>query len=151
MKEVILIPLGILTALIVILVTLYVRLFLIIKNRTNAALNLVKRHKIFLTDKYANFFGQNSKGMGQNRGNGILIFTDKGIFFEMWFPKKSMHIPLASIIKADKVTTFLGKTKSKPLLKIQFYNDKGMMDSAAWLVKDPDKWVFRINKVVKNV
>ncbi len=151
MREAILIPLGILTALAVILVALYIRLLLIIKDRTNTALNLVKRHKIFLMEKAANFFGQESKGMAQQRGNGILILTDKGIFFEMWLPKKSIQIPLSSIIEADKTNSFLGKTKLRPLLRIHFFSERGIEDKVAWLIKDPDKWIFRINKIVKNL
>ena len=151
MREVVLIPLGILTGIAVIFGALYLRTLLIIKDRTNVALNLVKRHKILLMEKAANFFGQASKGPKQFRGNGILIFTDKGLFFEMWTPKKSLKIPISSIIGAEKANRFLDKTNLKPLLKVRFFNKSGIEDSAAWLVKDPEKWIFRINKVIKSL
>ena len=35
-----------------------------------------------------NFFGQESLGLGQIRGNGVLVLTEKELYFEMWHPKK---------------------------------------------------------------
>ncbi len=151
MKEAILIAGGILIAILVIIVTLYAKLLLVIKKQTEEALNAVKGEKILLSEKSANFFGQKSQGHTQIRGNGILILTDRMLYFKMWMPDKTIQIPLEWINKIEKVNGFLGKTKFRPLFKITFYNKYGLEDEVAWLVQDPDKWIFRIDKLLKSI
>jgi L-2-hydroxyglutarate oxidase LhgO len=48
-------------------------------------------------DRTANFFGQESRGVTQIRGNGTLILTDSDLIFEMWVPNKQLRIPLRSV------------------------------------------------------
>src|SRR5690606_5453294 len=48
-------------------------------------------------DRAASFFGQESLGVAQMRGNGTLILTDADLIFEMWVPKREFRIPLRSI------------------------------------------------------
>jgi hypothetical protein len=44
----------------------------------------------------ANFFGQESAGVGQVRGNGTLVLTSTALIFEMWVPQRVVEIPLNS-------------------------------------------------------
>ncbi|MBN2157513.1 MAG: hypothetical protein JW776_15815 [Candidatus Lokiarchaeota archaeon] len=94
--------------------------------------------------KYApnvNFFGQESKGLGQVRGNGSLILTDSELYFEMWWPNRSLRIPRQIITKIETPKWHLKKTKGTPLLKVYFINNQGKQDSAAWIVPDLQNWV----------
>lgn len=85
----------------------------------------------------ANFFGQESLGMGQIRGNGTLVITDENLYFQLWLPKREFWIPLNSITAIEMPRSHLGKSKLRPLLKVVFQNEQDQRDSMAWLVADP--------------
>jgi hypothetical protein len=95
-----------------------------------------------------NFFGQKSKGHRQVRGNGVLILTGEYLYFEMWRPKKILEIKIDSIQDIDIVRSFLGKSKFRDLLKVEFINLDGENDSAAWWVIDLNKWIEEIKKLI---
>ena len=93
-----------------------------------------------------NYFGQETKGLSQVRGNGCLILTDTELFFEMWWPKRMLKIPLHLIsgVENPPPKWHLKKTKSRPLLKIHFTNEQGNEDSAAWIVPELEDWIQKI-------
>ncbi|NDJ51565.1 MAG: hypothetical protein GYB68_00600 [Chloroflexi bacterium] len=85
----------------------------------------------------ANFFGQESLGMAQVRGNGTLVLTNSELFFEKWAPHTEYHIPLRQITQIETVPSFLGKgTSAGPLLKVVYQDDRGGSDAIAWLLRD---------------
>jgi hypothetical protein len=97
----------------------------------------------------ANFFGQESKGLRQIRGNGVLILTEHELYFEMWVPKNRIcRILIRDIIQIEITKWHLKKTKSRPLLKVIFTNNLGKKDSGAWLVRDLDNWIETIQRLV---
>jgi hypothetical protein len=87
-----------------------------------------------------NFFGRQSSGYKQVRGNGVLALTDKGIHFRMLIPRKEMFVPLDSIKDISQPRSFLGKTKLKYLLRVDFVNEEGRDDAGAWLVPSLQWW-----------
>jgi hypothetical protein len=96
----------------------------------------------------ANFFGLESKGVRQVRGNGVLVLTREKLYYEMWVkPKTIIEIPIQSITGIDTVKSHLYKTKSKKLLKVIFTNDQGESDSVAWLVRNLDEWRDSLEKL----
>ena len=95
-------------------------------------------------DGSASFFGQESRGVIQMRGNGTLILTDTELIFERWVPNTTFRVPLKSIQGIERPTSFLGKTRFAPLLKVVFSNEAMNPDSMAWQVRDLDGWVNRI-------
>ena len=101
-------------------------------------------HVRVLTSPMANLFGVQSGGMKQIRGNGILLLTSSQLYFRMLLPRRELLVPLGSITSVETSERFLGKTKGRKLLKVDFRNDVGGTDSAAWLVPDPEKWVETI-------
>ncbi len=101
-------------------------------------------HIRILTSPMANLFGVKSGGMKQIRGNGILLLTSTQLYFRMLIPKKELLVPLSSITSVETPLSFMGKTKGMKLLKIDFKNDVGGTDSAAWQVPDLEKWVETI-------
>lgn len=84
----------------------------------------------------ANFFGQQSAGVMQGRGNGTLVLTATELYFERWVLRKEYRIPLTAIESIETPTSFLTKTIFRPLLKVNFKNDAGQTDAMAWFVSD---------------
>lgn len=97
-------------------------------------------------DRAASFFGQESRGVTQMRGNGTLILTDSDLIFEMWVPNTEFRIPLRSIQSLENPTSFLGKSRFTPLLKVIYTNEQGTTDAMAWQVPDLSGWMHRINE-----
>jgi hypothetical protein len=95
-----------------------------------------------------NFFGQETKGLGQMRGNGCLILTNTELYFEMWWPKRTLKVPrhLISNVENPPPKWHLKKTKNRPLLKIHFTNEQGYEDSAAWIVPELEQWISSLNR-----
>ncbi len=98
----------------------------------------LKGDTILFQDRSANFFGQESRGRTQVRGNGILTVTDKGVHFLMWVPRRETAIPTASITGIEHVRSHLGKAIARKLLKVGYTNDEGRPDSGAWYTRDLD-------------
>ena len=87
-----------------------------------------------------NFFGISSSGYGQVRGNGVLALTEKGLRFRMLAPRKTLFIPLDHIREVSHPRWFLGRSKSRKLLQVDFFTQEGEKDAAAWLVPDYEWW-----------
>ncbi|MBN2586380.1 MAG: hypothetical protein JXA64_00580 [Candidatus Fermentibacteraceae bacterium] len=99
-----------------------------------------------LTAPMANFFGLRSAGMKQVRGNGILLLTADRLYFRMLLPRRELTIPLDAVTSAGTVGSFLGRTKGRDLLEVDFTDEGGSEDSAAWLVGDLQEWVNGIRR-----
>ena len=99
----------------------------------------------------ANFFGIESLGFIQVRGNGILMLTEKDLVFGMFQPTRDFLIPLALIEKIELTESHLTKTVFQPLLKVYFTNEKGEADSVAWWVANPSEWKNLLEQCVKNL
>ncbi len=94
----------------------------------------------------ANFFGLESKGITQIRGNGILLLTTTQLVFGLYKPATDVVIPLSKIVAIDLVKWHLGKSVFRPLFRISFINQDGLQDSAAWLIPDPYYWKTLLEK-----
>lgn len=121
------------------------------KKRTREIEDQFVGKNVLLTSRGANFFGQESKGMGQIRGNGVLILTDKELFFGMWTPKKELKVPIVAIKSVENPKSFHGKSAFRKLLKVAFENDQGDLDAAAWYVKDLDSWTRELERLIKEI
>jgi hypothetical protein len=97
-------------------------------------------------DRAASFFGQESRGAAQLRGNGTLILTDSDLIFEMWVPNQEFRIPLQRIQALENPISFLGKSRLAPLLKVAYTNEQGKTDAMAWQVPDLSGWMRLINE-----
>lgn len=98
-------------------------------------------------DRAASFFGQESRGVTQLRGNGTLILTDSELIFELWIPHREFRIPLRRIQSLENPTAFLGKSRFTPLLKVVYTNEQGRTDAMAWQVPDLSNWMRWINEM----
>lgn len=120
----------------------------IFKKRIKKIKDKFNELETILESNNVNFFGQQSKGYHQVRGNGVLILTKDKLYFEMWKPKKVFEISINSIQGLEITRSFLGKSRFRDLLKINFINDKKESDSAAWFVFDLRKWYDGINELI---
>ena len=98
----------------------------------------------------ANFFGLASRGMGQVRGNGVLLLTRTSLRFVLLLPRREVTIPLESIRSVETPRSHLGKTVGMRLLKVTFSDDQGQEDSAAWWVNDLDAWVEDLSRLTQS-
>lgn len=87
----------------------------------------------------ANFFGRSSRGLGQIRGNGVLVLSADELYFLMFAPRKELTIPLDSITSVTTPRSHLGKSVGMRLLRVDFHLDAGE-DAAAWALRDVDQW-----------
>ena len=95
-------------------------------------------------DSGALFFGQQSRGAAQLRGNGTLVLTDDAIVFKQWVVAREFRIPLGSILAVEKPKSFLGKSQFVELLCVKFRDEAGNDDAMAWRVRDLPGWIQAI-------
>jgi hypothetical protein len=95
------------------------------------------------------FFGRESLGMAQVRGNGGLVLTPEQLFFEMWAPRRQVAIPVGSIGAITTPKSHLGKSRFRPLLKVEYKNEAGNADSCAWLVRNLETWRAALERLVQ--
>ena len=96
----------------------------------------------------ANFFGQQSKGGRQIRGNGALVLTRDTVYFLRAVPRKEYTIGMDAITAVSLPRSFNGKSiLFYPLLCIH-YTTCGGSDAMAFAVKKPDAWKAAIEKLV---
>ena len=93
----------------------------------------------------ANFFGRLSLGMGQIRGNGVLVLTPDELYFMMFVPRREVTIPLDRITSVSMPRSHLRKTVWMKLLRVDFASESGE-DAAAWAVRDPGQWVADLKR-----
>jgi hypothetical protein len=118
------------------------------KNRIKDILAKFQESEIIKVSDSANYFGLESKGVKQIRGNGVLILTKKKLYFEMWVkPKTIIEIPINSIQKIESVKSHLKKSRFQKLLKVIFTTNRGNTDSVAWLVRDLNEWMQILDKL----
>ncbi len=103
-----------------------------------------QRTAVLITDypdhiwvEQANYFGRQSAGMMQIRGNCTLLLTRDALISDLWKPQKRTIIPLNSITKITLPRSFLGKSKGQRLLRVDF-STENQPDAIAWLVRSPD-------------
>lgn len=95
---------------------------------------------VVFEEEGANFFGVESRGKAQVRGNGHLALTADEIVFVMWVGSRRLRIPRSAITSVHRKRSHLGKTVFRDLLAVSFTNDSGAPDTAAWLVRDLPAW-----------
>jgi len=104
---------------------------------------------VLVADYRANFFGIESAGVLQMRGNGALVLTKTALEFFMFVPARRITIPLADVTRTEIVRSHLGKTVFRDLLKVRFDRGAGP-DSIAWYVPDPGAWRDRIDTLIRG-
>jgi hypothetical protein len=116
--------------------------------RINAA--VPNPESIVLLDTGANFYGLQSLGGLQLRGNGGLVLTSDHLLFLMLIPQRDFRIPISAVIRTSLVTSHCGKTSFRTLLQVSWHSETttgGQPETGAWLVQDPEQWQRQIEKL----
>jgi hypothetical protein len=95
--------------------------------------------EVVRSDPMANFFGLESKGTTQIRGNGALVLTPTVLWFSRVGSSEPLEIPVTAIREVDLVSSHLGKTVGRKLLHVRFETPQGS-DGVAWWTKDVEGW-----------
>lgn len=147
MKTGIIITVSVVTGLLVLFLILKL-IYSFIRNRLGQYVtDRFDEKKILGVTTRANFFGINSKGGGQIRGNGALVLTRKDLYFIRAIPQKEYQIPIRSISSVSMPRLFNGKSAVAPLLCLNYDTESGK-DSIAWAVADAEKWKDAIEKLI---
>lgn len=148
-------PVEVMVLLIVIFGVIALVLFVVLKQvqklgerRTDALIADYPKH---VWVESVNYFGRQSDGVMQMRGNGSLLLTEDSLVFELWVPQKRLMIPLNSITEITNPRAFLGKSKGQRLLRIDYTGENNQPDAAAWLVRNLETTQTSIEKQRKSV
>ena len=116
--------------------------------RINAA--VPNPESIVLLDTGANFYGLQSLGGAQLRGNGGLVLTSDQLLFLMLIPQRDFRIPISAVTGTGLVTSHCGKTSFRTLLQVSWHSETTtgvQTETGAWLVQDPKQWQRQIEKL----
>lgn len=91
------------------------------------------------SETMANFFGVQSRGPAQLRGNGGLVLTEDRLVFHMLVPDRTITIPLEDVREVSLVRSHLGKAVRRDLLHVRYAVPDGT-DAIAWFVRDAEAW-----------
>lgn len=105
------------------------------------------KQEIIRITTHANFFGIQSKGSAQARGNGALVLTRDELCFIRAVPQQENKVPVNSICEISMPRFFNGKSAFVPLLCIK-YKTGQKEDLMAWAISDAKKWKKEIEKII---
>lgn len=121
----------------------------IFRERREEVERLFRGKKILLQHNFAHFYGLESIGHFQLRGNGVLVLTADQLYFLKALPKQATVIPVDKITAVKNPRSHLGKSNITKLLRVEFTADNGEADAVAWMVgKDVDKWTEAVKRLV---
>lgn len=142
---------AIAVALVIVLVLLLVRMRKIRKECRETLTKRFASGDIICHDNNANYFGLESFKGKQVRGNGVLVLARRELYFLRLLPRMELSIPLKRIKRIVTPSTFLGKSISRPLLKVDFQDEDGTFNSVAWYVTDLDTFKNSLKLQMKKV
>lgn len=126
---------------------IFIWLKILFKTRREEVEALFVGKEILMQHNFAHFYGLESIGHVQNRGNGVLVLTKDQLYFLKAMPRRELVIPVNAITAVKNPRSHLGKSNMVKLLRVEFNNDKGEMDAVAWMVgKDVDAWTSAVEK-----
>lgn len=130
------------------IIIIYLITKLILRLKTKRIISELGQENIVLLSG-ANFFGLESAGLKQLKGNGILILTKTHLYFQRLLPRKVIAIPIEDITSIDEVRSHLGKAIPTKLLKVHFRNQQlDKMDSCAWSVRNRKEWIKKFQGIL---
>ena len=135
----------------IILVVLLIRMRKIRKECRETLTERYSPGDIIRHDNNANYFGMESFKGKQIRGKGVLVLAQRELYFLRLLPRMELCIPLKRIKRVVTPSNFLGKSLLKPLLKVDFQDEDGTLNSVAWYVNDLDTFKNSLKLQIKKV
>jgi hypothetical protein len=87
----------------------------------------------------ANFFGLQSRGQKQIRGNAALVLTADTLWTCLGMPQREVKIPLIAVRNVTLAKSHCGKSVFVDLLRVEFDTSDGP-EIAGWYVSDAEAW-----------
>ena len=106
--------------------------------------------KIQFMDKYALYVAKQSDKYSHFRGSGYLVLTEDELYFERQLDRKTIIIPIGSIVKAERTERLGGQSPGKMMLKVVFETQDVEQDAIAWKVKELEQWINEISMMVRK-
>lgn len=97
----------------------------------------------------ASFAGRRLAGLGQLRGNGVLLLQKDRLCFLMLWPERELEIPLVAITALSSDRAFLGRVGLKPFLIVDFLGEGGP-DAVAFAVESAEGWIGALQELKKR-
>lgn len=91
----------------------------------------------------ANYFGLESKGGKQLRGNGALVATPEELWFRRAGASEPLRVARHTITATSIVRSHAGKSVGRALVRVDFEGQEGP-DAAAWYVPDAEAWAAEL-------
>ncbi len=91
----------------------------------------------------ANYFGLESEGGKQVRGNGALVATPDELWFQRVGASEPLRVPRHTITATSVVRSHAGKSVGRALVRVDFEGREGP-DAAAWYVPDAEAWAAEL-------
>ena len=121
-----------------------------ISARVEMAVGLLSGEQIIEITRRANFFGRRSVGMGQLRGNGVLVLTASALHFFMYLPRREYVVQLEKFTGVEHPLSFLGEYVGQRLLVVR-YQGNGSYDEVGFWVPRPLEWGRKITEAARAV
>ncbi len=92
-----------------------------------------------------NYFGRASEPTPPRRSSGFLLLLPDRLFYRSRFSKVELEIPGPSIRRIYHGTSHKGVELHQSLMKLDFINENGEADTAAFRVPYPPQWMQAID------
>lgn len=110
---------------------------------------MFREEEIILQHNFAHFYGLESIGHAQAKGNGVLVMTSKELYFLKALPRREYRVPLSAITQVSNPRSHLGKSNVTKLLRVDFIRD-GKVDAIAWMVGEEfETWTQAVQEARK--
>ncbi len=144
-------PLVVVLPLAAFMLLFFAALFLVLrrmqKRQAAAVLKRFEGHNLRMFSSNANYFGLLSRGRRQLRGNGVLALSDDGLFFQLRLSRNRIEIAPEKIKGVSSPRIFRLRSILRPLLRVDFINEHGRPDAAAWYVENLSEWKAAIENI----
>ncbi len=131
------------------LLLLLILLRIILRQVRSSLKTYIREHfdktEILKSTVSANYFGRQSLGGRQVKGNGALVLTKDTLYFKRAVPHLEIIIPLTSILEISMPRSFNGRSVGGKLLCVE-YKKEQEQDAIAWSLPGTGEWVFELKK-----
>ena len=118
------------------------------RKRRDEVERLFTGRNIILQHNFTHFYGLESLGYFQIRGNGVLVLTSEQLYFLNALPRRELIIPIESITAIKNPRSHLGKSNIVKLLRVEFTTKSGSKDAVAWMVgRDVEAWTEAVERI----
>jgi len=103
-----------------------------------------EKKDIIITSFGVNYYGLESEPGGPLRSAGALVLLKDGIYYRARFAKRELMIPGSAITYIGVTNVHKGKDLHQSVVVLQFLNQDGKEEKAAFRIPYPGQWVAAI-------